>query len=927
MRLFNRTLARFKKLQKTDYILLFLLCLVALTGGVAVALLDIGITNVFLKNQGLLSIGFDYLWVAVLMILAGHYVLILDRRKGYGAVAYLLGACSILWLLLSGIKTDYQEIIANLLFIYKYGLFLLMTHAIWSVSTRCIKLDFSSLRYTGVITAELCGYIIAGNIALSFSHNPFELLWGGFLATVLFVVAVKLFSDIVSIPNETFVPKTGGVQDRSEQSLVNCILEQAFCYSTITILGHFWFYQMLMRTPENVIKNMSWIWMGIGGGSIVLLACLYVFKHLFQYTLFWGMLMVSMGAGIVILGEFLSYDLAVYAGVMVMALFGRFYYTRYVRLLPCFLQSGQGLRIKTIRLMLVEPVGIIFAAALIMTVSTEYMLIVMGGLAFIFYGIFVISNHLYSRLLMQMCYLRRGCNASLMLTYRPLIQMLTQGLGDADAEHSLYCAHILLQGQYPQVRSCLMHSLQHPSSKVRLFAIQKLSQLFWDQAIHDVAQNLFQTDSDLDIQNYALSLVIQYEAEINDEKAYETYQIYLKNTTLCAGACLGLLHTRHGYATAIKKIGEWCTSSQPSTQERALKVMFYKPCPEWVPWVKTFLFHSSERITVLALRVASKLPHPTFLAGIFAALDNLRLRELALDVLSQYEGHAWPSVEKMITDPSCSLERRKVLIVFLGRQQSGVAKQVLLRVLFRVESRLRMVIVRTIMAAHMIWVHKYRRDVIWKSIQNDTKQWYEMARFARLIGAGHSSDVQIILDRLKIAFDTEMHRIRRLILFQVTLFKRHALVERSCDLLLGNDRSAYAGAASCLQDLLPKKIYKTIQPILLEQFESLDVESKKYKSFEDGCWQLVSQKPKWITPWISVLILLILYRTHAKNLIPAIEQALASSDWLVLDMALWLAGQTLDKKRAQELMLNVPTRYLVQHHFQEFLEGKEHDKH
>ena len=156
MRFVNRTVARFKKLQKTDYILLFLLCMVALTGGVAIALLDMGLTNIFLKNQGLLSIGFDYLWVALLMMGVGRYVLILERRKGYGSAFYLFIACIILWALLAGVRTEYQEIIANLLFIYKYGLLFLIAHTCWAVSTRLIKIDFNSLRYTGVMMAQFC---------------------------------------------------------------------------------------------------------------------------------------------------------------------------------------------------------------------------------------------------------------------------------------------------------------------------------------------------------------------------------------------------------------------------------------------------------------------------------------------------------------------------------------------------------------------------------------------------------------------------------------------------------------------------------------------------------------------------------------------------------------------------------------------------
>ena len=55
---------------------------------------------------------------------------------------------------------------------------------------------------------------------------------------------------------------------------------------------------------------------------------------------------------------------------------------------------------------------------------------------------------------------------------------------------------------------------------------------------------------------------------------------------------------------------------------------------------------------------------------------------------------------------------------------------------------------------------------------------------------------------------------------------------------------------------------------------------------------------------------------------PMIQQALKSSDWLVLDTALWALGcKAPNKKIAQELTLAVPTKYLLQHEFQKLLEG------
>ena len=115
-----------------------------------------------------------------------------------------------------------------------------------------------------------------------------------------------------------------------------------------------------------------------------------------------------------------------------------------------------------------------------------------------------------------------------------------------------------------------------------------------------------------------------------------------------------------------------------------------------------------------------------------------------------------------------------------------------------------------------------------------------------------------------------------------------------------------------------------IQPILLEQFPVLNDQKNNKNNLEDNLAQIIMHKPQWTTPWMCNLILLELYSLKSKHLVPVIEKSLTSTDWVVLDAALWLAGRVLAKQRAQEFMLNVPTRYLVQHRFQEFLEGKEH---
>jgi hypothetical protein len=221
----------------------------------------------------------------------------------------------------------------------------------------------------------------------------------------------------------------------------------------------------------------------------------------------------------------------------------------------------------------------------------------------------------------------------------------------------------------------------------------------------------------------------------------------------------------------------------------------------------------------------------------------------------------------------------------------------------------------------MIWVHKNRHQILLKSIKSDIEIWREVSiEMCQLRSQSYPKNIVDLTMFLDMALVDEMDSIRRLIICQLMLLNPHALVRQSGALLLSQDTSHYAGAVSCLQDLFPKGLYRRVKDILLNQKEINY--TRPIKDLNIYFVHFILNAPKWVNPWMQTLALQCACMLKSRDAMAMIERALQSSDWLLLDTALWELGQMApDKKTAQEIALTVPTQYLLQHEFQKLLEG------
>ena len=349
--------------------------------------------------------------------------------------------------------------------------------------------------------------------------------------------------------------------------------------------------------------------------------------------------------------------------------------------------------------------------------------------------------------------------------------------------------------------------------------------------------------------------------------------------------------------------------------------MIEHPRKEWIEPVNKFLNDSSSEVVRLALIAVGKLASPLLLNRLLPLLDETQWREAALEALTQYGKLAFPAIEKMILSDSIPLERQKELIFFLGRLPSGEGKQILLRVLFSAKRILRPSILQSLSDSSIVWIHKDRQSLLKKAIFRTTEEWFEIKKMFIYAQNLESDKLQNVSTLFQEAIKEELERTRMLLLDLLILYTLEPLAHQSLDLLKGTNWNAFAGAASCLQDILPKKIYEKIRTILLYPTWNDPPQNLEIMPISSFLNTFILSPCSWTTPWLKALSLYGWRKLNDKQGLIAVQEGLKSQDWIVLEAALSALGKLeKDKSKVEELILNIPTRYLLKQNLDSILE-------
>ena len=919
MRILFHLWARLKRLQWDEIIRLSVLSTSVFLLSAMLCLLDVSVSSLLLQEDGVVLLGADYLLGAIIWLGAAFGARSVKRHQGFGAAKIIM----IFLLFLGGVwfaRQEYPLLSLHFMFAAKYSVAFIMNFVFWFLAARCIKISMTSLKYIGVCAFELLGILCGGVFSLFMSATlACYIALAGLIAVG---ILVYISSRLLSIKREVFVKKIGGVQDVEDTVIVDSILALSFFWMVGRLLIEYELYAHILETAMPPMETLGKIYALFAGISLLILGCFARIR--FLYTMPLGLVACAASVGLTALGSVFEEGWMIFGGVVTFFVSSHFYISRYLSLLYRPFKPGKGKTIENIRLFLMIPCGFIFVGSLLLSVDAtvlNWILLADMALLAVF---FIVSGHLYGRQLMKMCALKIWRDGPFLLAYPPLKQMIQQGLSKTSAAEAIYFLSIVNEGYISDYRGLLDQMLKHPSVSVRLFVLKKLNKLSLTLKEKRLLSAVMKTDDCAEVQNKALACLIRDAIEVNSLAAWHQYKEYVDDPKWALGVCDGFLYERGVW---MDKIVNMVLSLADSDKEKdnliALNIMEQHPQDQWIEPVERLLCSTHTSVVKMAIVTAGKLSAPLLLNRLLPMLDDIRWRDCVLETLHQYGKQAFPAIEKMILSEIVPVSRQKMLILFLGCLPSGEGKQMLLRVFFQANRILRQVIVASLKDAGILWVYKGKKDILTDVISQTVSEWHEI--YDMLLQTENLNRVELakIKNLFVEALTEELQRTRLLLLEQIGLYALDPLAQQAVENLKQSDFNAYAAAVGCLQDILPKKIYQQMRDILLYPTAKQAPSNKQKMTEQMFLNYFVLMPPVWVSAWMKALALYGWHELDDKAGLEAVQEGLKSSEWIVLESALFALGRLeKNRKKSFELALSVPTRYLLKQNFETLLEDK-----
>lgn len=922
MSFIRTTLLKAAELSPSTWGAMTLLMLGAFIKSMALGLLDGGAVALYLGQNALTYMAFDFMGVALLMVLVGYYALLFGRRQGYGSVPVCAVAVLIFAGLL-GLAWDSFGAASNLLFIFKYGAFILFNVSFWAVASRFISVRFDSRKCLVVACFELIGFGTGGLILWGGSFSLQTVLIGTLFLLIMFTLILKILVDLNPVPSETFVKKVGGAQEVTGQLLIRLIFALSFIYMFAKGLLDYSFYNTVLD-QKNSLESLGILWTLFG--FIGLLMLLVLSRTRFLYMPVLGMVVLVGGLMVAAGGIFMYAFSLVLAGLITFMLMSYFYLPAYFKALPRPLALGHDVRIKQERLLVLEPLGFLGAALVLFDIDGPLFrgtLLVLTALGLL--GILVYSAKVYASILLDSLERRQWRGSPLIITFPKILQYILHHLKSDNPDETLYFLRILGLSKHPDYQKNLLRMLKHPSEIVRVYVLNRLDSLGLTANLYKTIETIFTKDSSAVVRQKAVSLLMQVDSE-NPRTGIQKYMPLLKDKKIEPGVLLGLLKLGGNSALlAMDGLQRLSFSKHPQHNIIALKIIEQAPLSGLVRLVEPLMKHPDIHVARQALSSAGAMRHPALLGAVFEALDDLQLQEAALKALECYGKRAFPLLEKMLQNPQTPPIRQKILILFLNASASGEGKQILIRTMSVDNQKLRKAVMSSLINSYIVWIHKSKTRFLKASLKKDIERFHFCQRFIELHTQAPTHETEEAFLFLRRALLEDMLDTRELILLQLHLLKNHSLMAKAVRILLSDRFDQYETALGVVQDFLPSALYHQIRFVALFQIDTKQRMPDRVV-LEEHLMKALAElivKPPFVLPvWVKSTALYCLRRLGDEDGKEAVLYALQETNPIVLEAAIWaLVRLEKDKEKLHQTLLTLPTSLLVGQSLEQILES------
>ena len=896
-------------------LLLFIMGLAGMKS-IALTFLDIGAVQLFLTLTSHRAIGIDLISVAMLMAWTGYETRLLSRRKGYGAV-WIMSLLLLIFMGLIGMIEYHIPAIYDLLFIAKYIFFILINAIFWSVCSRFFKITTNSLKFIFILASEALGYAVGGGFVYFVSIGAYGLLYFAMALLVAFFAGIYILTQMMPVAKETFILPTGEAQDFAERKMVRTLL--MFCFFSLTAyaVANYVFYIETAAHFQGkaLLKQIASLW-GLFGMAEFILAFSLIRRRFF-YTLSGNMFIMTATLSVIATGILYEDYKWIYIGFLIFIIAFHVHFTGFSETLLKTLRISGNHSLNKKRVIVIEPTGFMLGGILVYyqsdLLNQGYILL---GLAVILFVLLLMSLHFYANALLKSLKLREWRGTPLMMASQKVFNYIKQAIPTASANDVIYFLRILEISKHPLYMKTILKSLKHTSEKVRLFALNRISQTPDLTRYDSTMRFIFETDKSVAVRRQALALLIQIADLKEDEAQLDFYATYLDNHSLRSGAMIGFL-TVGGYNALLAMDGLQAMASSNKTSDKlaALYVMEQAPSFGLIRLLMPLLKSPDIQIANAALITAGTIKHAESLPIILSSLDDFSLHENALVALKNFGITAYPLIERTLHNTETSAYRQKVLILFLTMQDNIESKQILLRALKMGNQKLRKAIIRGMIETGIFWIHKDKYQLLKEGIQSNTDRIIYLNAFCEKYKQTPTPESQDSFAFLTRSISEDIAETRELIFYQLLLLNKSSLFQKAVHVLMSNDYTAYPTALGVLQDLLRKDLFAMIDMIARLPFErKKEVITPKISITEavDDLSNLLINPPFHLAAWIRANLLYCLQKLGDSRGLPAIYVHLKSRNPLVLEAAISaLYRLEENSERLNEILLTVPTSSLV----------------
>ncbi len=491
----------------------------------------------------------------------------------------------------------------------------------------------------------------------------------------------------------------------------------------------------------------------------------------------------------------------------------------------------------------------------------------------------------------------------LMIFGNRLNERINDFLSNASADDTIYALRILEEAQHPKFPKDLEQALHHPSSYVRLFALNRIEEMDYLSTVPEVSL-CAETDPDYAVRRAAIKVMCLLGGAEEREKAL----LYLNDPNTREGALIGLTAAgAEGVFVAIDMLNMLASSKNPDDRALAASVLgdagnqaFYRP-------LTVLLQDEDETVCKAAAEAAGKLKNERLLPSLMQLFRRPELREDAVDALLQFGNAALPEIEKVLTGNNDPVQFRVLLAKTLGRMKTPQAEEVLFRHIDVQDRRVRYHILKSLVLlqykAQGRYVNKVRLglydEIEWATNLLAALEDFEDKDDDRL---GRS------LSNLRNALECEIEYAKERILLLV------ALLHPSQEILNLLGRYALIGdnEHNRMGQIIERILTGELRMLCLPLFRKTSPTEKLTRlrpyflppvlSFRDRLEDLLELKPGEADDWTRASVVYLVGYFGDSFAVDALVPLLKDNDAIIRETTVWALGRLMIPEEASRLL-------------------------